>query len=55
MEQWSNNACLGYVIKGMREAGKSSKEIQEIVNAVRGQFDWVSVEEAIGIYNKSPY
>ncbi|WP_179090109.1 hypothetical protein MHI37_06910 [Paenibacillus sp. FSL H8-0548] len=55
MEIWTNNACLGYVIKAMRDAGKSDKEIQEMVNSVRGQFDWVSVEEAAEVYNKSPY
>jgi len=55
MEQWSNNACLGYVIKAMRDAGKKSAEIRDMVTAVRGQFDWVSVEEAKEIYNKSPY
>ena len=55
MEEWSNNACLGYIIKAMRDAGKSAKEIQQMVNEVRAQFDWVSVEDAKEIYNKSPY
>jgi hypothetical protein len=55
MEAWSNNAVLGYVIKGLRDVGKSPEEIQKIVSAVRGQFDWVSVEEAAEIYIKSSY
>lgn len=55
MEEWSNNACLGYVIKAMRDAGNSTKEIQKMINEIRTQFDWISVDEAKEIYNKSPY
>lgn len=55
MEEWSNNACLGYIIKGLEKRGKSEEEIDEVVRAVRSQFDWVSVKEAADIYNKSSY
>lgn len=55
MEMWSNNACLGYVIKGLQGMGIREEEIQQAVSAIRGQFDWISVEEAADIYNKSPY
>jgi hypothetical protein len=55
MEQWSNNACLGYVIKGLREMGMSEDKIWNIVKSVRAEFDWITVEEAADIYNKSPY
>lgn len=49
------DACLGYVIKAMRDAGKSAKEIQAMVSIVRDQFKRISVDEAKEIYNKSPY
>lgn len=55
MEEWSNNACLGYVIRAAVSLGYSKEKIQEIVSCVRGQFDFVSVEEAADVYNKSPY
>jgi hypothetical protein len=55
MEQWSNNACLGYVIEGAKALGYTDKHIEELVKAVRGQFDWTSVGEAAEVYNKSPY
>lgn len=55
MEKWSNSACLGYVIKGLRDMNMSEDKIQHIINSVRDEFDWFSVEEAADIYNKSPY
>jgi acyl-[acyl carrier protein]--UDP-N-acetylglucosamine O-acyltransferase len=55
MEEWSNSACLGYVILGLKRQGYSTEETEEIVAAVRSQFDSKSVEEAKEVYNKSPY
>jgi alkylhydroperoxidase/carboxymuconolactone decarboxylase family protein YurZ len=34
MEQWSNNACLGYVIEGAKALGYTDKHIEELVKAV---------------------
>lgn len=54
-EEWSNNACLGYVILGAKAAGMTDAQTKEIVRAVYCQFDQVSVEEAKDAYIRSPY
>lgn len=54
-ENWSNNACLGYVIKAAKRMKFTEKQTQDLVNSVRAQFDVVSTEEAAGVYRKSPY
>ncbi|WP_198957465.1 hypothetical protein [Paenibacillus selenitireducens] len=55
MEDWSNNACLGYIISGMQRAGYSREEIKKVVRSVYYEFDFKSVDEAKDIYNKSEY
>lgn len=55
MEEWSNNACLGYVILAAKRMKFTKKQTQDLVNSVRAQFDVVSTEEAAGVYRKSPY
>lgn len=55
MEEWSNNACLGYVILGAGKLGYTDEEISKLVRMIYSEFDFVSVEEAKEIYNKSPY
>lgn len=55
MEEWSNNACLGYVILAAKRMKLNEKQTQDLVNSVRAQFDAVSTEEAAGVYRKSPY
>lgn len=55
VDQWSNNACLGYVILGAKAAGLKDAQTQKIVRSVYRQFDEVSVEEAKRAYEQSPY
>lgn len=55
MEDWSNNACLGYAIMGAKVAGLSEKQIQALVDGIRGKFDWKTVKEAADVFCKSPY
>lgn len=55
MEEWSNNACLGYIISGLMNKGWTTKEIKEVVDAVHGEFDFLSIEEAKNVYEKSTY
>lgn len=43
------------LVKFRKEHGYTDKHIEELVKAVRGQFDFVSLEEASDMYNKSPY
>lgn len=55
MEEWSNNACLGYVILAAKRMGLDEKQTQRLVDSVHAQFDEISVDEAADVYNKSPY
>lgn len=34
MEEWSNNACLGYAIMGAKKLGYSEEEIKKLVRAI---------------------
>lgn len=45
-EDWSNDACRGYVIKAMENCGFQKKEIQQVVTALYEVFDFCAVEEA---------
>lgn len=54
-EEWSNNACLGYIILGADSLKFKEEQTKSIIRAVRSNFDFVSVEEARTLYNKSPY
>lgn len=53
--EWSNNACLGYAIKGLENLDYSEDEIKKIVRAIYLAFDMTSVPEAKKIYENSSY
>lgn len=55
MDQWSNNACLGYIVSALERKGWPEEEIKEVVRAVYIEFDFKTIDEARNIYNKSPY
>jgi hypothetical protein len=55
MEEWSNNACLGYAILAAKRMKLDEKETQRFINSVKAQFDEISVEEAADVYCNSPY
>jgi hypothetical protein len=55
MEEWSNNACFGYVILGAKALGYTDEQIKQLVRSIRFEFDMHTVEEAKEVYNKSPY
>ena len=55
MENWSNHACLGYLILAMEAAGFTPEQIQVTVNEAHYLFDIRSVEEAAERYQNSPY
>ena len=52
-EEWSNNACRGYVIKAMENCGFSSDDIRRMMAELHELFDFVSLEEAEAHYQKS--
>lgn len=53
MEQWSNNACLGYIRAALERKEWSEEKIREVVRAVYYEFDFKTIEEAKRIYEKS--
>lgn len=54
-EEWSNNACLGYVILAAKRMRLTEKGTELLIQSVKAQFDSKSVEEAAQVYCKSPY
>lgn len=49
-EEWSNNACRGYVIKAMENCGFKSKDIRQVLTELYEVFDFRAVEEAAHYY-----
>ena len=45
-EQWSNVACMGYVIKACKSLDYSDKEISELLQALNTMFSNFTLEEA---------
>ena len=45
-DEWSNNACRGYVIKAMENCGFKSKDIRQVLTELYEVFDFCAVEEA---------
>jgi len=54
-EQWSNGACLGYVIKAMENLVYQPKDIQEAVSEMKWLFEITTLDEADRHYCNSPY
>jgi Holliday junction resolvasome RuvABC DNA-binding subunit len=56
MEEWSNNAAFGYVIRALERLGYNESKIQAVINMMRGVMDMeLTVEEAKEVYDKSQY
>ena len=49
-EEWSNNACRGYVIKAMENCGFKSNDIRQVLTELYEVFDFCAVEEAAHYY-----
>ena len=47
-DEWSNDACRGYVIMAMEDCGFSKKDIRRVVGQLYEVFDLNSVEDAKG-------
>ena len=54
-EEWSNQSCLGYVIKGLEDAGLAGEDVEHLVGGVRRTFDDTSLKQAQAIYCQSRY
>lgn len=55
MENWSNNACLGYVIKSLENLEYSEEEIKKVTGEMNYLFDTKTVTEAADIYCNSTF
>ncbi|WP_157685453.1 hypothetical protein [Paenibacillus donghaensis] len=53
MKQWSNNACLGYILAALKRKGWSKAQIKEVTHAVYFEFDFKSIKEAADLYERS--
>lgn len=54
-DEWSNDACRGYVIMAMEDGGFSKKDIRRVVGQLYEVFGLNSVEDAKEKYLSSPY
>lgn len=52
---WNEGACRGYVISAMERSGCKPADIQRVMGELHEVFDFISLEEAQAIYEKSPY
>lgn len=50
MEYWDNKACLGYVIKAMKNL-KMNKQIEKVIDEMMCLFDEKTLYEAEQYYN----
>ena len=50
---WRNDACMGYSLKAMRDAGIDEELIKKAMRCLDRSFDDVSVEEAAQFWKKS--
>ena len=54
-DEWSNDACRGYVIMAMEDCGFSKKDIRRVVGQLYEVFDLNSVGDAKQKFHSSPY
>ena len=54
-EEWSNDACRGYVIKAMENCGFHAKDIHQVLVELYEVFDFCAVEEAAHYYENWQY
>lgn len=52
---WTNNACLGYALMAMEDAGYDEAEIRKFIRLIKDAMEFTGVEEAEEHYNHSPY
>lgn len=51
-QQWSNEACKGYLIMAMRDCGFGDNQINEVLEELDSVFDENTIEMAIEKYDK---
>ena len=51
----TNSDCMGYAIRALESLEFSVDLIQEVINAMKNEFDITTESEAAETYNSSPY
>ncbi len=54
-QPWSEGACRGYVISAMERCGFKPADISRVMAELHEVFDFISLEEAQALYERSPY
>ncbi len=54
-QPWSEGACRGYVISAMERRGFKPADISRVMAELHEVFDFISLEEAQALYERSPY
>ena len=54
-EEWSNDACRGYVIMAMQDCGFSHEDIHRVVRQLYEVFDFHTINEAEQKYYHGDY
>ena len=55
LDQWSNTACLGYVVAALENLGYEPDRISEVLIELHDLFDWLPVDYAEELYADSWY
>ncbi len=54
-QPWSDGACRGYVISAMERCGFKPADISRVMAELHEVFDFISLDEAQALYERSPY
>ena len=54
-DEWSNDACRGYVIMAMHDCGFSHEDIRRVVRQLHEAFDFHTINEAEQKYYHGDY
>ncbi len=54
-QPWSEGASRGYVISAMERCGFKPADISRVMVELHEVFDFISLEEAQTLYERSPY
>lgn len=54
-DEWSNDACRGYVIMAMEDCGFSHEDIRRVVRQLHETFDFHTINEAEQKYYHGDY
>lgn len=54
-QPWSEGACRGYVISALERCGYKPTAIERVMRELHEGFNFITLEEAQALYERSPY